>query len=165
MLSSGGWDEKSVKVYVNTSGDGGPGQLLHCSGVKDEHEGRNVWIWRNDRRQDHTCRAKWKRSEPQKESRSCGLTGHYSLTVVFLHGSWRGNEHRLRRVAVLLMPLNVFPGDDVKLGDLLGRRVGTGVVVWLSTPTKHPPDLLQFRHSCWFPALVVFSENRSCGST
>lgn len=50
-----------------------------------------------------------------------------ALTVVFLHGSRRRHEDRLRREAVLLPPLHVLSGDDVKLCDLSsGGRRGRG---------------------------------------
>lgn len=55
-LSRFGRDEKSMKVYVNVSRDGGPGHLLQGFGIEDEHEGRNVGIRRNNRRQDHSCK-------------------------------------------------------------------------------------------------------------
>ena len=40
----------SVKVDVDTGGDGGSSDLLEGFGVEDEHERGDVWIRRDDRR-------------------------------------------------------------------------------------------------------------------
>lgn len=49
-----GWDEISVEVHVDAGGDGGSGDLLEGFGVEDEHEGRDVWVRRDNGGQDHS---------------------------------------------------------------------------------------------------------------
>lgn len=44
------------------------------------------------------------------------------LTVVFLHGTWRRNKHRLWWEAGLPLPHSVLPREDVHLGELERER-------------------------------------------
>jgi len=108
---------------------------------------------------------------PERETVRMGRGGgrgerRGGLTVVFLHGSRRRHEHRLRGEAVLLGPLHVAPGDDVELHHLLRERTS-----WSRSLYLHP-DVCFTQGSralggspCWDEATAPPWSRRSIGTS